>query len=204
MAWRLWPFERILFKKNKQKKNKLEEFCPSVKGAVDSGMVCFFGDTSRPSQWIYLSSCFLNPGEESSTWRDFLCSQVQDFCVQHAAQTVCLCFSWECAARACLVASDSQYFPLQSRLLPPLWVYQLPGKPSRQLGPCHSQAVCASPCAVWAVIPAFAKQKRIEIFLHLAWAAVSHAPHGPGEAVWQPGLHHRSSGDEPWSFPPNS
>jgi len=154
-----------LFKTKKtNRKTKNQRSCsefPSVKGAVDSRMACLFCDTSHHLQGIYLNSCFLNPGEELSVQREFLCSRAQYFCIQHAGQTVCLCFPQEHVARTCLAASDSQYFPLQSRLLPPPWVYQLPGKPSRQLGPCHSQAACTSPCAKWAIIPAFAKQKRI-------------------------------------------
>lgn len=163
----LWPegyglLKVSCLKKTNRKKPPNRRSCfelSSIKGAVDSRMACFFGDTLRPSQWIYLNSCFLNRGEESSVWREFLCSRVQDFCVQRAGQTVCLRFPREHVARACLAASDSQSFPQQSGLLPPPWVYQPPGKPSRQLGPRHSQTVYSSPCAMWAVIPAFAKKR---------------------------------------------
>lgn len=135
-------------------------------------LVAEWWDTLYPSQWIYLNSNFLNSGEESSVWREFLCSRVQNFCIQRAGQTACLHFPRECVARSCLAASDSQYFPLQSRLLPPPVVSQLPVNPSRQFGCCHSQDIFTSPCPVCAIIPAFAKQKRIWMFLHFCWTDV--------------------------------
>lgn len=99
-----------------------------------------------------------------------LCPRVQNFCIQRAGQTACLHYIRECIARSCLAASDSQCFPLQGRLLPPPVVSQLPVKPSRQFGPCHSQVVFTSPCPVCAIIPAFAKQKRIWMLLYFCWA----------------------------------